>query len=289
MQVDFEMRKKQARVTVSRGGKVLSEYATLQLPSLLETGHLRADDQCQDPESGEWVPLDVFLKGVTGFSRRGTPMTAEAEDPLPVPSGALAAWTLAGLCLLIAAGAGVFAWIQLEELASLRTRLAAAEQTNHDWQQKYHQVLFAAREVAPDDMVRGRAILRDAKGKRVALPGIKVRLYTRASIESHLAARHEAGAEAGAEEAARSPAHYLKNLPPPIETTSTDSDGRFELKVPEPGEYVIQTSIRSAKSGEMRLWFVTFDARDPMNTAVDITESNAVQQLNPLLMMVEGR
>lgn len=283
------MSKKQARVQVAREGKALSEYATLQLPSLLETGHLRADDQCLDAGSGEWVPLEDFLAGFTGFSKRGTPLTAEDEPSSERSAGGFAPWIFSALAVAAAAGTGLYAWTQHDEIASLRSRLAAAEQTNQGWQQKYHQVLFAAREVASEDTVRGRAILRDASGKRIALPGIKVRLYTRSAVESHLSARHEAEVEGEGAERTRLATHYLKNLPPPLETTSTDSDGRFELKVPEPGEYIIQTSIRSAKSGEMRLWFVAFDSRDPLNTAVDITESNAVQQFNPLLMVVEGR
>jgi len=32
-----------------------------------------------------------------------------------------------------------------------------------------------------------------------------------------------------------------------------------------------------------------FDSCDSLNTPVDITESNVVQQFNPLLMLVEGR
>lgn len=39
----------------------------------------------------------------------------------------------------------------------------------------------------------------------------------------------------------------------------------------------------------MHLWFVAFDSRDPLNTPVDITESNAVHQYNPIFMVVEGR
>jgi hypothetical protein len=39
----------------------------------------------------------------------------------------------------------------------------------------------------------------------------------------------------------------------------------------------------------LRLWFVAFDSRDPLNTPVDITETNAVQQFNPLFMLVDGR
>ena len=175
------------------------------------------------------------------------------------------------------------------ENAGLKTQLELAESANANLKQKYQSLLFAAREVAASDLVRGKVIIRDATGKRTVLPGIKVRLYPRAELEAFLSGRYACISEAGGTDPAHLSTHFLKNIPVPIETTTTDSDGRFECNIPQPGEYVIQTSIRSAKTGELRLWFVNFDSRDPLNTPVDITESNAVQQFNPLLMLVEGR
>ncbi|MCX6968764.1 MAG: hypothetical protein NTV93_01245 [Verrucomicrobia bacterium] len=264
------------------------------MASLLETGHLQGDDRCLDPEHSKWVPIKDFIRrgSVPDYARK---QGAEAETPARGSRrqrrGRKPGWFL--LAIFAAAltiwGAIFWAGKLSQENAALQTRLELAEATNADLKQKYQSLLFAAREVASNDLVRGKVIIRDATGKRVVLPGIKVRLYPRAEIEAFLSARYSRIAEAGGTDPARLCAHFLKDIPPPIETTATDSDGRFECKVPQPGEYVIQTSIRSAKSGEVRLWFVTFDSRDPLNTPVDITESNVVQQFNPLLMLVEGR
>ncbi|MEI6073381.1 MAG: hypothetical protein WCS31_16455 [Verrucomicrobiae bacterium] len=217
----------------------------------------------------------------------------DTTDPKPRRLAAmrgLIPWLVLGAALaIVAAGTTLWALKLTVDVSDLKKNLAAAAAENSELKKNYQNVFFSAREVAAADQVRGRIILRDATQKRVPLPGIQVRLYPRAEIEAHLSARYASIAEVDGNDPALLSLHFLKNIPSPIEVASTNSDGRFEFKIPAPGEYVIQTSIRSAKTGAMRLWFVAFDSRDPMNTAVDITESNAVQQFNPLLMLVDGR
>lgn len=285
---------KNPRISVSRDGKVIGEYHPLQMASLLETGHLRGDDRCLEPEHSQWIPVKEFISrgSVPEYARKhGAEADSPAQGSRRHRSGRNLSWIL--LTIFAAAltiwGAIFWAGKLSQENAALQTRLELSEATNADLKQKYQSLLFAAREVASNDLVRGKVIIRDSSGKRVVLPGIKVRIYPRAEIEAFLSERYSRISEAGGTDPARLSAHFLKEIPPPIETTATDSDGRFECKVPQPGEYVIQTSLRSAKSGEMRIWFVTFDSRDPLNTPVDITESNVVQQFNPLLMLVDGR
>jgi len=274
---------------------VIGEYHPLQMGSLLETGHLQKADLCLDPETGEWVPLRGFLEsgGVPGYSRnrdrQKAPATSGSRRADARARNAWVPWIIGFFALAVASGAVFWAWKTSAELGGLQTKLSRAEAANSEWEKKYRDILFAAREVAARDQVRGRVIIRNAGGKRIALPGIKVRLYARAEMETYLADRQSRLSEAGGTDPARLSLHFLKNLPPPLETTSSDSDGRFELKIPAAGEYILQTSIRSAKTGEMRLWFVAFDSRDPLNTPVDITESHVVRQFNPFLMIVDGR
>lgn len=280
---------------MSRNGKALGDYPIREIGSLLETGHLQGGDLCRDPEGSAWVSLHDLMKrragqggAKAGRENGSRPQGRERRQRRPRSRNTL-------LLLLgffsAAVALGAYFWVGKTngDNEDLKARLARSEAENLDWKQKYQNVLFAAREVASNDLVRGRIVLRDATGKRVVLPGVKVRLYPRREIEGYLSDRYDKIAEAGGSDPAKLSVHFLKQIPPPAETTTTDSDGRFECKVPEPGEYVLQTSIRSAQSGAMRLWFVTFNSRDPLNTAVDLTESNAVQQFNPLFMLVEGR
>ncbi len=294
------MSKKQPRVQVARDGKVLAEYANLQLPSLLETGHLNPGDHCFDAEAQAWIPLEDYMKDISGFSRKGRnsepaesapaeKQPARAEQERSWQSAQVVPWLLAFFALAAAVGAGLFAWTQSAEIATLRDRLATAEQAKAGLQKQYDEALLKERDLAPGDLVRGRVIIRSAAGNRTAPPGVKVRLFARSAIADHLEARFAAGTSETGGDPSRLAVHYMKDLPSPIETTTTDSDGRFELKVPEPGDYVIQSSLISAKTREMRLWFIAFNSRDPLNTPVDINDSNVVRQFDPLLMLVEGR
>lgn len=245
------------------------------------------------------MPLRRFLrgKGAPGYPKKQAeiPLTDPAKmETSPRSSSRRSRQTrilrfITFASLTSAAVAIVWAMTMSSVAWNLRTSLRKERAANSEWEKKYQNVLFAAREVAESNLVRGRVIVRDANRTRVSLPGIKMRLYPRALIESYLADRYSKIVEAGGLDSTQLATHFLKNIPNAIEIVSTNSDGRFEFKIPEPGEYVIQTSIRAAKNGATRLWFVTFDSRDPLNTAVDLTESNAVQQFNPLLMLVEGR
>lgn len=287
--------KKNPRVSVRRSDKVLGEYHPLQMGSLLETGHLKKDDLCLDPETQSWIPIQEFLKNkaVPGYSRP----RSRKRDSLSPETRRLRAreqrssipWLLALFAMAIAMGTGFLTWKMSKEIEGLKQSIAEGEAKNSALEEKYQRVLFAAREVAESDLVRGKVILRDATGKRITLPGIKIKLYPRTDMETHLAERYARISEAGGMDPIHLAAFFQKDMPPPLEVTTTNSDGRFEFKIPKPGEYVIQTNIRSLKTGEMRLWFVAFDSRDPLNTPVDITESNMAQQFNPLLMIMDGR
>ncbi len=277
---------------VIRDEKILDEYSILQLPTLLDTGHLLPEDHCLDPETNESVRLVDMITRIPTYTKR----TRREADPEMVKvvdqrrsKFRKSAGIFISVSLVVAFLLGLTAWKWQQETRALTARLARAESECAEWKEKFHKVLFAAREVADGGFVRGRIILRDATGRRTALPGVKLCIYPRAQIESHLNARHETESLAGGTDSTRLAAHYLKGLPDALDSTSSDSDGRFELKVPEPGEYIVQTAIRSKKTGQLRLWFVRFDSNDPLNTPVDITESNGVQQFNPLLMIVDGR
>lgn len=276
--------------------KTISEYAILQLPSLLETGHLKPGDECYDADTDSWVPLGEYVKNIAGFSKSArssgrSPAALEEQKSAPAGHGSaqIFLWLLVILACAVAGGAGFFAWTQREEMDSLRSRLAASEEAKAGFKKQCDEALLMGPGVVPNDRVRGRGILRDATGARSPLPGISVRLFSRTAIQAHLEARHLALTPETGTDPSQLAVHYMEDLPQPIETTTTDADGRFEIKVPEPGDYVVQTSLKSLGTGEMRLWFVSFDSRDQLNTPVDINDSNAARQFIPLLMLVDGR
>ncbi len=284
-------KKKQARVNISRDGKTLAEYSLLQLPSLLETGHLKEGDLCLDSATEKWVPIREFMRTIPDYSRRrGTPLVETEREGRFSSTRSInwIPWAIATVVLVTAIPLGFLSVALQQEVAVLKDRVASAEAESTRWQSEYNKVLFAASEVAPEDVVRGRLIVRDTSGKRMSPPNVKVRLYPRRQIEEFLAER-DATARAAGLSGESLVVHFASGLPDPMEISTTNSDGRFEFAIPEPGEYVIQAGVFSARNGQRISWFVSFDSRDPLNTPVDLTESNRVRQYLPLLMVVEGR
>jgi hypothetical protein len=290
-------------VHVARNGKIIGQFPPEQLASLMDTGHFLDSDLCFSEGSTEWLPLPEFLRkteaprysrtkarGGAGSSTPGTPSRRDRRaqrNAGPI----LAGWIAFLLALAAPAGAGF--WIaglyvemngQRVLVEEIQGKLAAKEKD-------YQRLLFVAREVAEPGLIRGSLILRNDSGKRVAMPGIPVSLYPRKAIEEHLAARSREASHLPAGTSVDAAEFYLRDLPRPIATTTTDASVRYEFSIPEPEEYIVFTTIVSSnQNGQFkRLWFVSFDSRDPLNTVVDITETNGVQQFIPSLMIVEGR
>jgi len=286
-------------VHVARGGKVIGQYPSEQLASLAESGFLLDTDLCYSEACPVWTPLPEFLKKyeMPKFSlgrpddgkKRG--YAGRHRHSRQNPSAVLSGWIafLLALSALVGSGfwiAGLYSEIgrksgQVEEMTK---QLAAKEKESQ-------RLLFVSREVVEPGVVRGSVIVRNEAGKRVAMPGVEVLLFPRKVIESYLEAR--------ADEVARLPAgtsvdgnkFFTVGLPPPTASATTDASGRFEFPVPEPGEYVIFTRMNIFVQGGRaeRIWFVAFNSRDPLNTLVQINETNCVEQFVPSLMVVEGR
>lgn len=287
-------------VHVARDGKVLGQYPPEQLPALLDSGHFLESDVCYSELCPVWTPMPQFLKKVEP-PRYSKAHREESSEPRSSSRRShhskrnsavmLSGWIafLLSVSLVIGAGfwiAGLHAEIGRlsNQITEMNTRLDQKEKENQ-------RLLFVSREVAESGVVRGSIILRNEGGKRVAMPGVQVFLFPRRTIDSYLDER--------ATELSRVPAgtsvdgndFFTTNLPSPLKTTTTDASGRFEFPVTEPGEYVLFTRMNSFAQGAqaLRIWFVAFNSQDPLNTLVQINESNYVQQFVPSLMIVDGR
>ena len=293
-------------VHVSRNGKIIGQYPPEQLASLMDTGLFLESDQCSSETYPEWTPLPEFLKKVQAprYSRT-TPREAgrEPERPRtgrdvrrarrerrklgPILSGWIA------FLLSIAVLAGALFWITglYSEIATQNERLDEMQRKLDEKEKEYQRMLFVAREIAEPGIVRGSLILRNESGKRIAMPGVQISLYPRKVIEDYLEARRRAASQLPAGTSIDGIRFFATEMPRAITSTTTDASGRYEFKVSEPGEYIVSTVVSTpGPSGPVnKLWFVSFDSRDSLNTAVDITETNSVQQFIPSLMIVEGR
>lgn len=293
-------------VRVSRNGRLIGQYPPDQLASLWDTGQFRDTDVCTSDEVPEGAPLTEFLKKVSiskyapvtpiepSMQRVVTSSTSSSgrrQRQKKNKTPALAGWI--AFLLSLSVSVGLVFWIfglygelarKTEKAADLEARLAAKDRD-------YQKLLFVSREITEPGVIRGSAILRNESGKRIAMPGIQVSLYNRKVIEQYIEERGHALAALPPGSTVDGAAFFSTDLPRPLNTTTTDASGRFEFKVPEPGEYVFFTSINSFSQGTQstRLWFVSFNSEDPLNTVVEISDTNAVQQFVPSLMIAEGR
>lgn len=286
-------------VHVARDGNVLGQYPVEQLASLSESGFLLDTDLCYSDARPEWAPLPEFLKKTEmpkfsmgraqdgkrkGYAGRGH----HAKRHFAAILSGWAAFLLA-LSALVGSGfwiAGLYSEIgqKSDQLEEMEKKLAGKEKENQ-------RLLFVSREVAESGIVRGSVILRSEAGKRVAMPGVQILLFPRKAIESYLAARAADVLRIPVGTSMDGNEFFTAGLPPATASTTTDASGRFEFPISEPGEYVLFTRMNSITQGAQvaRIWFVAFNSQDPLNTLVQINETNSVQQFVPSLMIVEGR
>lgn len=284
----------QKRVMVFRDGRAVGEVHQLQLESLLAQGALEPGDYFADPESGASITVLDFLNSKPRRAfERVRPSGEDASDRAAGESGStvvsVVGWVL--FLLAISGLAGALYWVHQSQvdMAKLRGRIGFLEKELAAKQAAFEGLQTSIRDVAEPGVVRGRVILRDKSGHRIPLPGVKLLLFRRDVIEEYLSGKAKA-APALESDIARA-AYFATPLPEALAEATTDREGRYEFQLAEPGEYIIHTSIASnvdARPGA-RLWFVAFDSRDPINTPVDITETNGVVKFDPVLMVVGGR
>ena len=288
-------------IHVARDGKVLGQYPPEQLSALMDTGLFLESDMCYSEACPEWTPLPKFLektdapKYLQGRARESklsdTTYRGRGKRSKRNRSAILSGWIAFLLALSVLIGAGFWIAGLYEELQQKATQIEEMEKKLAAKEKENQRLLFVSREVAEPGLVRGSIVIRGEGGKRVAMPGVQVFLFPRKVIANYLEGR--------AAEVSRIPAgtsvdgneFYTAGLPASAASTTTDASGRFEFPVPEPGEYVLFTRMNIVVQGAQasRIWFVAFNSQDPLNTLVQINETNSVQQFVPSLMIVEGR
>jgi len=295
---------KNRTVHVARDGMVIGQYPPMQLVSLLDTGGILPTDLCYSALLPAWTPVLEFIEktGVEKFSRASAPSEegsvekatsrAPFSERSPSRKRNNAENTLIGgwMAFLLAAAAlvGAVFWIlsQQTEIAARDAEIVRLRDEVGKKEKENQRLLFVSRELAELGTVRGSLVMRNMAGKRIAIPGAEVRMFRRNVIEAHLDTRFTEAAGLPADQQRDAAQFLLLGLSAPLASTITDASGRFEFSVPEPGEYVLISQIAAPRP---RLWFVSFDSRDPLNTLVEISEANSVQQLVRSLMILQGR
>lgn len=231
----------------------------------------------------------LFQRG----SRRAGPLRLVVREPKkwsPVGSREdcpSQAWLAAAVTGVLLAFAGLGAWglsarWQSQEMARENERLAARLREAQPARGPFDPQTG----LVEPGVLRGWVILKTWDGKRRPAPHVRLKLYDRQKIEAHLAAEIPRILKA---EGRGALATLVAELPEPIATSVTDSNGAFEFRSEQPGDFVIVASALIHPQGVLRVWFLGVDAADPFNTPIFLTESNALVSLDPLLAIQPAR
>lgn len=287
-------------VHVARDGRVLGQYTPTQVATFSESGHFLPTDFVFSDELREWLPLDEFIirAAPPRFQRAKQDTTTTAAERERAarrasrrPANGAAIGAFIAFLLTFAALLGAIFWVATlySQLEVARGDVDKARLEKEAAEKEYQRMMFVSREMAAPGTVRGTVILRNSGGKRVAIPGLSVQLFTRQAIEEFLDSRFKV-APSGGLQAGEIPAFLTEGLPAPASATTTDASGRFDFNVPDPGEYVLVATVGGdGQAIPDRVWFVSFDSRDPVNTLVELTDMNPVQQLVRSLVVIDGR
>ncbi len=291
-------------VQVSRNGKIIGRYPPEQLAALMDTGHFLETDQCSSEALPGWTPMLEFLqltaapKYSMGRAERprtdGSIRTSSHQGrhrSKQSPIVALSGWIAFLLSVGLVVGAGFWIVDLQSEIGRRGLQITELTKELKEKDKEIQRLMFASREVAEAGVVRGSAILRNDMGKRVALPGLQVLLFSRKAIEAYLDTRQSVIAALPAGTPVDLVQFFSSEMPAPISSTTADASGRFEFAIPDNAEYVLFARSAGMLQGQQsgKLWFVAFNAADPLNTLVQIQESNSVQQFVPSLMITYGR
>ena len=296
---------KNGKITIARNGAILGEYDRDQAADMLDTGHLLRSDHYYNEVRAEWT----LLSGLTSASLPSPPPILSAarvssplefkptseRSPAEYPGSksskrgkssdksrakkrgdfALAGWIA---CLFaLGAIAGMWAWAE-----NLNTQLTASDEKLRGLGEKI-EVLKREKqlltEITPRGRVRGIITYEPSSNQVAIMNGATVGLYRRADVEKALATATEPVGESFDNTVER-----LKSaIGPPLEVSLTDSNGRIDIAVAEPGQYVLVASAAKSTSGgvDRYFWLIGFSDTSQPSNLILLNESNSLSAAKP--------
>ncbi len=193
-------------------------------------------------------------------------------------------------CLFaIGAAAALWAWAQ-----NLRDQLVVNERKVTELNesvaslQRQNNILL---EMSPAGVVRGVLTSEPSPGKLAVMSGVTVGALRISDVRPALMDVANASTPATEEELAALVTKLQSSLPPALAVTLTDSSGRFELPLPEPGTYaIVSTAFKQSPGGvERLLWLIEFEGRDEPTPVLSLNEQNAISLRRPDLKLSPAR
>lgn len=283
-----DLLKARPKIQVLRNGEIFASFSAEDFLRAQDVGDLRASDLCREEGSGD----EYSLKEMVDFVKRPGYLRTAPNVTFRSPDQSLAGKRKRPVVLTLAAMLGV-ALIVAVGIASWAIHL---QHRNHDLAQQIRSMRTGEQKVEknrisngllPPDEISGFVVLRGHAGGRAPGAGLGVKLYPRDQIEKHIAERTRKLDEDGVAPPTQADmaAHYTTDLPEPIETIYSGSNGTFRFQLPEPGEYVVHLSILDSETRRQDVWFVGVNSADQMNTPVELSEQSSTTNFSPLLII----
>jgi hypothetical protein len=288
------------KVHVSRNGSLLGVYEVDQLGDMLERGQLNLADQFYDEASGAWVPLSEWKA-----EEEAAPKFKQASDVPPSESGsrrrggksskakkramqgAMFGWIACLFALVVAAGIFGYAAVLQGDVHEKEKQIVDLN-AKFDVLKRENQLLT---EISPADRVRAIITYEPSANQVAIMSGATVGLYKRQDVEAALSKLSGKATDitASSESFDRGIEELKAGIPSPLEVTLTDSNGRVDLPVREPGEYVLVASAgKSTPSGlERYLWMVGFQASSQPSSLILMNEKNATSLRKPSFSIID--
>lgn len=296
---------------VARKGKALGNYDAEQIRDLLAARELQLNDHYYEEDSGTWHPLSEWkesqssapppeAKAIPNQNKKFSAKKNESSTPpgehrsgrgkgesRGAQGPALGGWIA---CLFaLGAAAGLWTWSQslndTVRLSSEKIREQAA-QIDH-----LNNQISLLSELTPPGRVRAIITYEPDSQNVAVVSGVRVELFRRADVAAALASMGDAIANSP-QELHNDFTEFKKKMPSAMEIGITQSNGRIDMAVPDPGEYVLLAS--AAKAGpagqvNMLYWILGFQSNNQASELILMSEKIAITMNDPDLRISDSR
>jgi len=298
------------KVNVARNGSILGIYDLDKLADMLETGRFLPTDHYYDDSREAWIPLSSLAESTPGPSSREfkqVKVKSESDSSSKESSrsgsgrrssraqakakkrgeNALGGWIACLFALGAAAGLWAYAQHLSDQLTTANDKLKDANHTVESLRRE-NQLLT---EVTPAGRIRGIITYEPTANQVAIMSGATVGLYQRSDVEKALAGVSPSNNAIGAEGFESAIERLKAAISSPLEISLTDSNGRLDMTVPKPGNYVLVASAaKSTAAGTERyFWLIGFTASDQPSGLVLLNESNAISTRKPRFVITDVR
>lgn len=287
------------KVHVSRNGSLLGVYDFDQLGDMLERGQLQKTDHYYDEAASNWIPLAEWKEadGLAKFKHAsekpasqdgGSSRRRGGKSSRAKKKGAQTAvfgWVACLFALVVAAGIFAYAATLQERINAANDEITSLKAANENLKRE-NQLMT---EITPSDRVRAIITYEPSANQVAIMSGATVGLYHRKDVEAALAGAVGKEAVSNSEGFDQGIEKLKSAISSPIQITLTDSNGRVDLPVPEPGDYVLVASAgKSTPSGTERfLWLMGFRAGGQPSSLILLNEKNASTLRKPHFSIVD--